>query len=81
MQEEKEKMLRNNRKDNGESETVKAIGTYTEAWSSRVINTLLEEFQNGQALMPVGFRMKGINMMDKGNGSLVVGFVIARENV
>ncbi len=69
-----------NRKVRDEVEPVQAIGTYTEAWSSRVINTLLEEFQNGQASMPVGFKMKGINMMDKGNGSLVVGFVIVKEN-
>ena len=62
-----------------EVEPVQAVGSYTEAWSSRVINTLLEEFQNGQSAMPAGFKMKGINMMDKGDGSLVVGFVIVRK--
>ena len=62
-----------------EVEPVQAVGSYTEAWSSRVINTLLEEFQNGQNTMPAGFKMKGINMMDKGDGSLVVGFVIVRK--
>ena len=69
-----------NRKVKDEVEPVQAIGTYTEAWSSRVINSLITEFTTGQSMMPVGFRMKGINMMDKGNGSLVVGFVIVKEN-
>lgn len=62
-----------------ETEAVQAVGSYTEAWSSRVINTLLEEFQNGQSAMPKGFRMKGINITDKGDDQIIVGFVILKE--
>jgi len=81
LQEEILKKMKTDKEVRNEVEPIQAVGTYTEAWSSRVINTLLAEFQNGQSSMPVGFKMKGINMQDKGDGSLLVGFVIARENV
>lgn len=57
------------------------IGSYTEAWSSRVINALLTEFEAGNATMPKGFRMKGINMVDKGDDTFIVGFVVTKEAV
>ena len=62
-----------------QQEPRQVIGSYTQAWSSRVINTLLREFEAGQATMPKGFRMKVINMIDKGDGSFIVGFVITKE--
>ena len=54
------------------------LGSYTEAWSSRVINSLITEFTTGQSMMPVGFRMKGINMTTKGD-EFVIGFVVTKE--
>lgn len=62
-----------------EQEPRQVLGSYTEAWSSRVINTCLTEFQNGQEHIPAGFKMKGINMADRGDGTFIVGFVITKE--
>ena len=62
-----------------EVEPRQVIGSYTQAWSSRVINTLLREWEAGQVTMPKGFRIKGINMVEKGDGSFIVGFVITKE--
>ena len=50
---------------------------YEEAWASRIINTLLTEAKTGQIGIPRGYKIKGINMVDKGDGTHVVGFIIA----
>ena len=47
-----------------------------EAWASRIINNLLTESKTGQLTIPKGFSLKGINMVDKGNGDFVVGFIL-----
>ena len=62
-----------------EIEARQVLGSYTQAWSSRVINTLLREFEAGQVTMPKGFKIKGINMVERDDGSFIVGFVIRKE--
>jgi len=66
-------------KENSEAEPRQVIGTYTQAWSSRVINTLLAEAENGDLALPKGFRVKGINMVEKEDGTFIVGFVLKKE--
>ena len=55
------------------------VGQYTKGWASRVINNLLTEFEAGEATLPDGFVMKGVNIIKRDNGQVVVGFVFAQE--
>lgn len=73
--------MKGSAKKTEEVEARQALGSYTEAWSSRVINTLLTEFEAGNEILPKGFSMKGVNMVDQGDDTFVVGFVVKREAV
>lgn len=54
-------------------------GQYSRAWASRVINALLTDFEAGESTLPDGFVMKGVNMVKRENGTVIVGFVFAKE--
>ena len=62
-----------------EVETRQVFESYAQAWSSRVMNALLTEFEVGNATMPKGFHMKGINLIEHEDGSFIIGFVISKE--
>ena len=49
------------------------------SWASRVITALLCDFESGKANLPPDVVMKGVNMVEKDNGTFVVGFVFAKE--
>lgn len=59
--------------------TKKAIEDLKRSWASNVIAALLCDFESGKASLPPEVVMKGINMVEKDNGTFVVGFVFARE--
>ncbi|MBQ1358400.1 MAG: hypothetical protein IIY63_04225 [Oscillospiraceae bacterium] len=59
--------------------TKKAIEDLSRSWASRVITALLCDFESGRANLPPDVVMKGVNMVEKDNGTFVVGFVFARE--
>ena len=59
--------------------TKKAIEDLKRSWASNVIAALLCDFESGKANLPPEVVMKGINMVEKDNGTFVVGFVFAKE--
>ena len=66
-------------KENNETEPRQVIGTYTQAWSSRVINALVVDFRQGDAVIPEDFRIQGVNIVRRENGNITVGFVFTKE--
>lgn len=64
---------------NRENETKQIMENLSRSWASRVISALLVDFESGKEALPPEIVMKGVNMVDKGNGTFVVGFVFAKE--
>ena len=55
------------------------MNAFASGWASRVINALLTDFETGKVTLPQEYIMKGINMVEKDDGTFVVGFVFAKE--
>jgi len=49
------------------------------SWASKVISALLMDFQSGKNALPPNVILRGVNMVEKDNGTFTVGFVFAKE--
>ena len=59
--------------------TKKVFEQLSRTWTSNVIAALLSDFQTGKATLPPDVILRGINMVEKENGTFTVGFVFAKE--
>ena len=62
-----------------DGKTKKVMEDLSRSWTSRVIAALLSDFETGKTALPPNLILRGINMVEKENGQLTVGFVFAKE--
>jgi len=70
-------MVTSARKDNA-AESREIVGQYVH-WANRVINALVVDFRQGDAVIPEDFRIQGVNIVRRENGNITVGFVFTKE--
>ena len=49
------------------------------SWASVLMNAILVCYEQGNLTMPKGLRLKGVNMVEREDKDIVVGFVITRK--
>lgn len=59
-------------------ESREIVGKYVH-WANRVINALVVDFRQGDAVIPEDFRIQGVNIVRRENGNITVGFVFTKE--
>ena len=62
-----------------DGKTKRVMEDLSRSWASRVIAALLSDFETGKTALPPNVILRGVNMVEKDNGSFTVGFVFAKE--